>query len=84
MLLSLNTEMVFSINPASIYDRSHGQGKDQHGESYESIVNIMLHGGKSQSVPVKIRNKTMVSTPSMSVNIVLNVFARTKKTKDTS
>lgn len=31
MLMSLDTEMVFSINPAPVYDRSHGQGKDQHG-----------------------------------------------------
>lgn len=75
MLMLLDTEMIFSINLASVYDRSHGQGKNQHGESYKSIVNIMLHGGKSQSIPVKIGSKTMVFTPSMFINIVLNVFA---------
>lgn len=79
MLMLLDTEMIFSINPASVYDRSHGQGKDQHGESYKSTVNIMLHGGKSQSIPVKIGSKKMVFTPSMFINIVLNDFARTIK-----
>lgn len=47
--------------------------------AYKSTVNTMLHGGKSQSVPTKTENKTMVSTHSTSINIVLNIFARTIK-----